>query len=123
MHAQVKMAKNPATVFSFLADLEAKLKPLGEAEKIKLLELKKAEHEKRGWEFDGELKLWDYRYYDRLYTERTLSLGESFFSGGEGWAPKLTDLTFALTQTRTRFKSTLSYQRLCPRFWTSTVNC
>jgi hypothetical protein len=27
-----------------------------------LLALKKEEHEKRGWEFDGTLYLWDYRW-------------------------------------------------------------
>lgn len=55
------MAKNPATVTSFLADLEEKLRPLGLAEREKLLKLKREEHEKRGWEVDDEFRLWDYR--------------------------------------------------------------
>lgn len=55
------MAKTPSEVFAFLADLEEKLRPLGLAEREKLLQLKKEEHEKRGLEFDGEFKLWDYR--------------------------------------------------------------
>lgn len=55
------MAKTPETVFAFLADLEAQLRPLGEAEKVKLLALKKEECEKRGIAYDDELYLWDYR--------------------------------------------------------------
>ncbi|GAA5832971.1 hypothetical protein JCM11251_006468, partial [Rhodosporidiobolus azoricus] len=71
---EVKMAKTPTEVDSFLADLEEKLRPLGLQEREKLLELKKQEHEKRGWEVDDEFWLWDYRYYDRLYTETHLQL-------------------------------------------------
>lgn len=73
---QVKMAKTPAAVLSFLADLEAKLRPLGLAERAKLLQLKKEEHAQRGWKLNEEFHLWDYRYYDRLWVERTLALGE-----------------------------------------------
>ncbi|KAI5478751.1 metallopeptidase MepB [Pseudohyphozyma bogoriensis] len=77
----VKMAKKPERVFE---DLETKLKPLGEAEKKKLLELKKSVHLERGWPVEEELWLWDYRYYDRLFVERELNLDEealkSYFS-------------------------------------------
>lgn len=59
------MAKTPETVFSFLDDLESKLRPVGEAELVELLALKKEFHEARGWEFDGSFRLWDYRFYDR----------------------------------------------------------
>ncbi|ORY69423.1 hypothetical protein BCR35DRAFT_307983 [Leucosporidium creatinivorum] len=77
---EVKMARTPSTVFSFLSDLEEKLRPLGLAEREKLLKLKKEEHEKRGWEVDEEFRVWDYRYYDRLWTERELSLDETHLS-------------------------------------------
>lgn len=72
---EVKMAKTPATVFDFLADLETKLRPLGESEKTELLALKKEIHAAKGWEFDGKLYLWDYRFYDRLWMEKNLQLG------------------------------------------------
>ncbi|GAA5981288.1 hypothetical protein JCM11641_005633 [Rhodosporidiobolus odoratus] len=74
---EVKMAKTPLEVDAFLADLEDKLRPLGLEERKKLLALKKEEHEKRGWEVDDEFYLWDYRYYDRLYTERHLTLDQN----------------------------------------------
>ncbi|KAM0786272.1 hypothetical protein ACM66B_001752 [Microbotryomycetes sp. NB124-2] len=74
---EVKMAKTPKQVMDFLDDLETKLRPMGEKERDTLLALKKEEHEKRGWPVDGEFKLWDYRYYDRLYTEKTLNVDEN----------------------------------------------
>jgi Zn-dependent oligopeptidase len=41
-----------------------------------LLEMKRKEHERLGFEFDGNFYLWDYRYYDRKYIEETLSLDD-----------------------------------------------
>ncbi|BGP49741.1 metalloendopeptidase [Rhodotorula kratochvilovae] len=73
---EVKMAKNPSEVHAFLADLEEKLRPLGLAEREKLLELKRQEHEKRGLPRDDTFWLWDYRYSDRLYVEKTLDLDD-----------------------------------------------
>lgn len=72
----VKMAKNSKTVLDFLHDLRDKLTPIGQAEKKVFLDMKRKEHEARGWDYDGELYLWDYRYYDRLWTEQKLGLGE-----------------------------------------------
>ncbi|GAA5852314.1 hypothetical protein JCM8547_006734 [Rhodosporidiobolus lusitaniae] len=74
---EVKMAKTPAAVNEFLEDLESKLRPLGLDEREKLLALKKEEHQKRGLPADDRFWLWDYRYYDRLYTERHLSLDQN----------------------------------------------
>ncbi|KAK4050222.1 metalloendopeptidase [Microbotryomycetes sp. JL201] len=74
---EVKMAKTPKQVMDFLDDLEQKLRPMGEHERDTLLQLKKQEHEKRGWDFDNKFRLWDYRYYDRLYTEKTLNVDEN----------------------------------------------
>lgn len=72
---EVKMAKSPAEVQSFLSDLETKLRPLGLEERKQLLAMKQKEHEERGLPKDDQFNLWDYRYYDRLYTEKTLDLG------------------------------------------------
>ncbi|GMK53814.1 hypothetical protein CspeluHIS016_0104000 [Cutaneotrichosporon spelunceum] len=72
----IKMAKNSKTVTDFLNDLRTKLTPLGEAEKKNFLELKKEVHEAKGYAPDDELNLWDYRYYDRLWTERKLALDD-----------------------------------------------
>lgn len=72
----VKMAKNSKNALDFLYDLKEKLTPIGEAEKKVFLQMKKEEHAKRGWDFDNELYLWDYRYYDRLWTEQKLGLDD-----------------------------------------------
>ncbi|KAG2069924.1 zincin [Suillus decipiens] len=74
---EVKMVKSGKNAQNFLDDLEAKLRPVGERERKILLQLKKEEHEKRGLPFDGEFYIWDYRYYDRVYVEKTLNLDES----------------------------------------------
>ncbi|GAA5888076.1 hypothetical protein JCM5296_005426 [Sporobolomyces johnsonii] len=75
---EVKMAKNSESVTSFLADLESKLRPLGLAEREKLLKLKHDEHARRGLEQDDKnFWLWDYRYYDRLSVERELDLDDN----------------------------------------------
>lgn len=61
----------------FLDDLEEKLKPVGAKERETLLALKKEEHEASGIPFDGEFYIWDYRYYDRVFIEKTLDLDDS----------------------------------------------
>jgi Zn-dependent oligopeptidase len=61
----------------FLDDLHSKLIPVGEKDRSNLLALKKAEHESLGLPFDGEFYLWDYRYYDRLYTEKEYELDDA----------------------------------------------
>ncbi|KAJ8519018.1 hypothetical protein ONZ45_g3985 [Pleurotus djamor] len=74
---EVKMIKSSKGVNDFLADLESKLRPVGIKERETLLGLKKKEHEEKGFPFDGEFYLWDYRYYDRLYIEKSLDLDDS----------------------------------------------
>lgn len=74
---EVKMVKTGDAAQAFVDDLEAKLRPVGIKEREILLSLKKEEHEKRGLPFDGEFYIWDYRYYDRLFVEKTLSLDDS----------------------------------------------
>lgn len=73
---EVKMAKSSKNVMDFLNDLLKQLKPIGMAEREKLLQIKKEECEANGLAFDGKLALWDYRYYDRLYVEKACSLDE-----------------------------------------------
>ena len=60
----------------FLTDLEQKLRPVGLKDRETLLALKKEEHEEKGLPFDGEFYLWDYRYYDRKFIERSLDLDD-----------------------------------------------
>ncbi|KAI6016480.1 hypothetical protein BKA83DRAFT_4336729 [Pisolithus microcarpus] len=83
---EVKMVKTGDFAQTFVDDLEAKLRPVGIKEREILLALKKDEHEKHGFPFDGEFYIWDYRkaffrwlhrYYDRLLVEKTLSLDDS----------------------------------------------
>jgi metallopeptidase MepB len=59
-----------------LDDLESKLRPIGIKEREILLAMKKTEHEQKGYPFDGEFYIWDYRYYDRKYIEETLDLDD-----------------------------------------------
>lgn len=70
------MAKNSENVHTFLSDLQTKILPIGEAEKVKLLSIKKAEYAERGLEYDGKLNMWDSNYYSRISLERSLNLGE-----------------------------------------------
>ncbi|KAI0927259.1 hypothetical protein AcV5_010517 [Taiwanofungus camphoratus] len=72
----IKMVKNAHGVTDFLEDLETRLVPLGEKEREVLLDLKKEEHSLKGLPFDGELYMWDYRYYHRRLIERTLQLDD-----------------------------------------------
>lgn len=41
-----------------------------------LLALKQEEHKEKGLPFDGEFYIWDYRFYDRKYIEKTLDLDD-----------------------------------------------
>ncbi|KAF8505246.1 metallopeptidase MepB [Hysterangium stoloniferum] len=72
-----KMVKSADNVFKFLEDVLQKLKPVGIKDREALLALKREEHEEKGYPFDGEFYLWDYRYYDRKFVEKTLSLDDS----------------------------------------------
>lgn len=48
-------------LFQFLDDILVKLKPVGIKDRSALLALKKEEHEEKGYPFDNEFYLWDYR--------------------------------------------------------------
>ncbi|THH27312.1 hypothetical protein EUX98_g6872 [Antrodiella citrinella] len=73
---EVKMVKTGHKVQTFLADLEQKLRPVGVKERDILLALKKEEHDKLKLAFDGEFYIWDYRYYDSRFVEKTLDLDD-----------------------------------------------
>ncbi|CAL8270351.1 unnamed protein product [Arctogadus glacialis] len=60
---EMNMAKSGQKVAGFLEDLGRKLRPLGEEERVVLLQLKEKECEKRGLAFDRQLHAWDTRYY------------------------------------------------------------
>ncbi|KAG8998057.1 hypothetical protein FRB94_007252 [Tulasnella sp. JGI-2019a] len=72
-----KMVKTAPNVHKFLDDLVEKLMPVGIKDRDALLEYKKAEHEERGYEYDGKFYIWDYRYYDTRFVEKTLSLDDA----------------------------------------------
>ncbi|XP_053228423.1 thimet oligopeptidase isoform X2 [Podarcis raffonei] len=60
---EMNMAKDCQTVASFLDELAAKLRVLGEQERALMLSLKRQECEQRGLPFDGRLHAWDLRFY------------------------------------------------------------
>ncbi|KAF9454736.1 zincin [Macrolepiota fuliginosa MF-IS2] len=74
---EVKMVKSGKGIKEFLDDLETKLRPVGLKEREVLLAMKKKEHEEKGFPFDGNFYIWDYRYYDRKYIEEKLDLDDS----------------------------------------------
>ncbi len=60
-----------------MSDLENKLRPIGLQDRKNLLALKKEEHAEKGYPFDGQFYIWDYRYYDRKFIEKSLDLDDS----------------------------------------------
>lgn len=72
-----KMVKSAQNVFSFLDDLEQRLRPVGLKERDVLLAMKRDEHAEKGFAFDGKFYGWDWRYYDRKFTETALKLDEN----------------------------------------------
>uniref|UniRef100_A0A8C9THT8 Neurolysin (metallopeptidase M3 family) n=1 Tax=Scleropages formosus TaxID=113540 RepID=A0A8C9THT8_SCLFO len=60
---EMNMAKNSTNVAHFLDEFWKTLKPVGNQERQYILELKRAESERLGREFDGEIHAWDMLYY------------------------------------------------------------
>ena len=42
-----------------------------------MLKLKEKEHTEKGYPFDGQFYIWDYRYYDQKFIQSSLNLDES----------------------------------------------
>lgn len=42
-----------------------------------MLKLKEKEHAEKGYPFDGQFYIWDYRYYDQKFIQASLDLDES----------------------------------------------
>uniref|UniRef100_A0A8C1SE66 Neurolysin (metallopeptidase M3 family) n=1 Tax=Cyprinus carpio TaxID=7962 RepID=A0A8C1SE66_CYPCA len=72
---EMTVAKNPENVARFLDELYKRLRPVGEQERHYLLSLKRADCERRGLEFDGQLHAWDMPYYmNQVVTEGLLNI-------------------------------------------------
>ena len=71
---EMRMAKTAGNVANFLSELAQKLDTLGEKEIKELLQLKKAEYEKHGWDYDGKINMWDLKYYMRIIEETQYSV-------------------------------------------------
>ncbi|XP_065923847.1 thimet oligopeptidase-like [Magallana gigas] len=66
----MRMAKDPEKVRTFLVDLAQKLRPLQEQEVKVYLEYKKEKCDKYGYEYDGKIHYWDLRYYMTMTEKR-----------------------------------------------------
>ena len=56
--------------------MKKKLHPVGLKNRETLLKLKEKEHAEKGYPFDGEFYIWDYRYYDQRFIQTSLDLDE-----------------------------------------------
>uniref|UniRef100_A0A671SWA7 Thimet oligopeptidase-like n=1 Tax=Sinocyclocheilus anshuiensis TaxID=1608454 RepID=A0A671SWA7_9TELE len=72
---EMTVAKNSENVARFLDELYKRLRPVGEQERQYLLSLKRADCERRGLAFDGQLHAWDMPYYmNQVVTEGLLNI-------------------------------------------------
>jgi len=71
---ELKMSKTTETVQTFLSELAQKMKVLGESDVKKMLELKKNECVKYGYEFDNKINYWDLRYYMNMVEKSEYSI-------------------------------------------------
>uniref|UniRef100_A0A672S5P6 Thimet oligopeptidase-like n=1 Tax=Sinocyclocheilus grahami TaxID=75366 RepID=A0A672S5P6_SINGR len=72
---EMTVAKNSENVARFLEELYKRLRPVGEQERHYLLSLKRADCERRGLAFDGQLHAWDMPYYmNQVVTEGLLNI-------------------------------------------------
>ncbi|XP_052777183.1 thimet oligopeptidase-like isoform X2 [Mya arenaria] len=73
----MRMAKNPDKVKSFLSDLAKKLEPLKKKDLEKFLKFKKHECEEFKYENDGTINMWDYRYYMTMVEEKEYAVDQN----------------------------------------------
>lgn len=59
----MRLAKSPEAVSTFLTELAEKLQALKEPEMKQFFDYKKEDCEKYGYEFNGKIDMWDFRYY------------------------------------------------------------
>jgi len=73
---EVRMAKDPNTVKQFLNDLGAQMLPLWKEEQDVMLRMKEEEAKELGFEFDGKLNFWDFRYYMTMVEEKQYAVDQ-----------------------------------------------
>ncbi|KAK3580969.1 hypothetical protein CHS0354_006996 [Potamilus streckersoni] len=73
----MRMAKTPANVSTFLTDLAQKLQPLKAEETQLFLQYKKEECEKYGYKFDEKINMWDLHYYMTMAEEKKYAVDQN----------------------------------------------
>ncbi|KAK2155249.1 hypothetical protein LSH36_245g03012 [Paralvinella palmiformis] len=73
----MRMAKTPQRVDTFLTELSTKLAPLQQEEMKLFLDYKKEECEKYGYEFDNKIHMYDYRYYMTRVEEKKYAVDKN----------------------------------------------
>ena len=71
---QLRMAKDQATVAAFLEDLGKKLRPSFEREIEMFTKYKAEDAAEHGFENDGKINMWDFRYYMNMAAEKFYSV-------------------------------------------------
>ncbi|XP_078354234.1 thimet oligopeptidase-like isoform X2 [Oculina patagonica] len=74
---ELRMSKTAEAVSSFLSELCAKLRPLGDADLTEMLRLKEAECKELGHEYDGKINYWDMRYYMTVVEEKNYAVDQN----------------------------------------------
>ncbi|KAF4832993.1 Saccharolysin [Colletotrichum tropicale] len=80
LRVEDKMAETPERVNSFLSSLRSKLTEAGKKDFEALLQLKKADVEARGEEFDGHYFTWDNPYYDNMLLQQDYAVDQAKIS-------------------------------------------
>lgn len=73
----MRMAKTPEKVATFLSDLATKLKPLKDSDIQLFLQYKKEDCEKHGYKFDNTINMWDYRYFMTMVEEKKYAVDQN----------------------------------------------
>ncbi|XP_045158245.2 thimet oligopeptidase-like [Mercenaria mercenaria] len=73
----MRMAKTPEKVATFLKDLGEKLKPLKQQDMELFLKYKKEDCDQYGYNFDNKINMWDYRYYMTVVEEKKYAVDQN----------------------------------------------